>query len=262
MMPQMDGIELTRALRQTKIGRSIYVLILTGLEDEEKLVEAFEAGVDDFMNKPLKARVLAARLRAGQRVVQLQQEIERDREEIRKFAAELAVTNRRLQVALTDALTGFPNRRYAMERISQEWSAGNRTKRPLACMVVDVDAFKIINDTYGHDVGDGVEKNLDQGRVRGPWLLVAFGDLRIPIITPRDVWRADTACGRDSADPSRRFASQKQYQRRGCLPRSANGRCGCPDQSGRSRGLPFKTTGSQLCFVLANLGEALSRNRR
>jgi diguanylate cyclase (GGDEF)-like protein len=159
LMPEMDGIELTRALRQTKIGRSIYLLLLTGLEDEEKLVEAFEAGVDDFMNKPLKSRILAARLRAGQRVVRLQQEIERDREEIRRFAAELAVTNRRLQeIVLTDPLTGFPNRRYAMERIAQEWSAGNRTKRPLACMVVDIDSFKAVNDTYGHDVGDIVLK--------------------------------------------------------------------------------------------------------
>jgi diguanylate cyclase (GGDEF)-like protein len=111
------------------------------------------------MSKPLKPRILQARLRAGHRVVQLQNEIERDREEIRKFAAELAVTNRRLQeVALTDSLTGFPNRRYAMERIAQEWSAGDRTKRPLSCMMVDVDNFKTINDTYGHDVGDSVLK--------------------------------------------------------------------------------------------------------
>lgn len=159
MMPEMDGIELTRSLRQTKIGRGVYILILTGLEEDDKLVEAFEAGVDDFMTKPLKPRLLAARLRAGQRVIGLQQEIERDREEIRHFAAELAVTNRRLQeVALTDALTGFPNRRYAIERIEQEWSACSRSKRPLASMVIDVDYFKKINDSHGHDVGDTVLK--------------------------------------------------------------------------------------------------------
>lgn len=156
-MPEMTGVELTRALRQTRIGRGIYVLILTGHEDDESLVEAFESGVDDFMNKPLKSRILQARLRAGQRVVQLQSEIERDREDIRKFAAELAVTNRRLQeVALTDTLTGCPNRRYAMERIKQEWLMSERTKRPLSCIVADIDHFKAINDTYGHDVGDAV----------------------------------------------------------------------------------------------------------
>jgi len=155
VMPEMHGIDLTRALRQTKIGRGIFILILTSFDDDERLIEAFEAGVDDFMSKPLKPRVLAARLRAGQRIIKLQQEIERDREEIRHFAAELAVTNRRLQeVALTDVLTGFPNRRYAMDRMQQEWAAAQRSGRPMACLAIDLDDFKKVNDTYGHDVGD------------------------------------------------------------------------------------------------------------
>jgi diguanylate cyclase (GGDEF)-like protein len=155
VMPGMDGIELTRALRAAKIGRGIFVLLLTSFEDEDRLVEAYEAGVDDFMPKPFKPRVLAARLRAGQRVIHLQQEIERDREEIRHFAAELAVTNRRLQeAALTDSLTGCPNRRYAMERMHQEWAASLRSQRPLACMMIDIDHFKQINDGFGHATGD------------------------------------------------------------------------------------------------------------
>lgn len=155
MMPEMDGITLTRALRKTRAGRGIYILILTSLEDDERLIEAFESGVDDFVSKPLKPRVLAARLTAGLRIISLHQEIEHDREEIRHFATELAITNRRLQeVALTDSLTGFPNRRYAMERIQQEWAAALRSRRPMSCMVIDLDDFKRINDQYGHDVGD------------------------------------------------------------------------------------------------------------
>jgi diguanylate cyclase (GGDEF)-like protein len=99
--------------------------------------------------------MLLARLRAGERVVSLQSEVESDREEIRRFAAELAMTNRRLQdAALLDPLTGIPNRRYAMDRIQQEWAAAERGARPLACMLIDVDHFKRINDTHGHDVGD------------------------------------------------------------------------------------------------------------
>jgi len=156
----IDGVALTRALRQTRIGRSIYILLLTSVEDDERLIEAFENGVDDFISKPIRSRVLAARLRAGHRVIRLQQEIERDREEIRRFAAELAVTNRRLQeVALTDQLTGLRNRRYAIDRIAQEWAASIRSRRPLSCMVVDLDSFKQINDTHGHDVGDAVLKH-------------------------------------------------------------------------------------------------------
>lgn len=199
IMPEMDGVELTRALRQTKLGRTIYILILTALEAEEKLVEAFDAGVDDFMSKPLKSRVLGARLRAGQRVVMLQQEIERDREEIRRFAAELAVSNRRLQeAALTDVLTGFPNRRYAIERFQQEWQASNRSKRPMACLVVDVDNFKAVNDTHGHDVGDVVLRQAAlaiKSGVRAQDVVCRTGGDEFLVICPETDLAAAMVCG-------------------------------------------------------------------
>ena len=160
-MPEMDGLSFCKALRETKIGRGIYVVILTGEEDNDQLVRAFEAGVDDYMLKPINPKVLSARLRAGQRVIQLQQEVEYDREEIRRFAAELAMTNRRLQqAALMDPLTEIPNRRYAMDRIQQEWAAAQRSHHPLSCMMIDVDHFKLINDTYGHDTGDTVLRRM------------------------------------------------------------------------------------------------------
>jgi diguanylate cyclase (GGDEF)-like protein len=160
-MPEMGGLDLVRALRQTRIGKGIYMLLLTHRDDDERLIEAFEAGADDFIGKPVKPRILAARLRAGLRVVRLQQEVEHEREELRHFAAELAVSNRRLQeAALTDALTGFPNRRYAIDRIQQEWTAATRWGRPLSCMIIDLDSFKQINDTYGHDVGDEVVRKV------------------------------------------------------------------------------------------------------
>ncbi len=199
LMPEMDGIELTRALRQTRIGRAIYVLILTGVEDEEKLIHAFESGVDDYMTKPLKPRVLQARLRAGQRVVRLQADVERDREEIRRFAGELAISNRRLQeVAMTDFLTGFPNRRYAMERLPQEWSASTRTKRPLSALVVDVDSFKTINDTYGHDVGDSVLKQVAAALktgLRTPDVVCRVGGDEFLVICPDTSLDAAMLCG-------------------------------------------------------------------
>jgi diguanylate cyclase (GGDEF)-like protein len=155
LMPEMDGLAFCRALRRTKLGRGVYLVLLTGVEDDARLVEAFEAGVDDYVLKPINPKMLLARLRAGERVVSLQSEVESDREEIRRFAAELAMTNRRLQdAALLDPLTGIPNRRYAMDRIQQEWAAAERGARPLACMLIDVDHFKRINDTHGHDVGD------------------------------------------------------------------------------------------------------------
>lgn len=155
MMPEMDGISLCKSLRSTREGRRIYFLILTALEEEGQLIEAFEAGVDDYVVKPFSPKVLKARLRAGQRVIQLQEELTREREEVRRVATELAVTNRRLQrLALTDPLTLLPNRRYGMDRLEQEWAASKRSGRPLCCMLIDLDRFKQINDSYGHDVGD------------------------------------------------------------------------------------------------------------
>jgi two-component system cell cycle response regulator len=198
LMPEMDGLEMTQALRQTKLGRSIYILVLTTLEDEEDLIKAFEAGIDDFMSKPLRSRVLAARLRAGQRVVRLQQEIERDREEIRRFATELALTNSRLQeAAMTDFLTGFPNRRYAMERMEQEWAAATRSHRPLACLVVDLDEFKRVNDSHGHDVGDVVLRQTSAALKRGLRahdVISRTGGDEFLVICPDTTLKAAIAC--------------------------------------------------------------------
>jgi two-component system cell cycle response regulator len=156
-MPGLDGVSFCKALRQTDEGQQMYFIILSALELDDQLVEAFESGVDDYVTKPFTPRVLAARLRAGQRVIKLQEDARRDSENLRRFAAELAVANRRLQqAALTDPLTGLPNRRYGMERLEQEWASGVRSQRPLTCMVVDVDQFKQVNETYGHDSGDVV----------------------------------------------------------------------------------------------------------
>lgn len=155
IMPNMDGIAFCESLRTTRDGRGLYFIILTALADEDRLVEAFEAGVDDYLVKPYSVKVLMARLRAGQRVTQLKDEISREREEVRRVASELAVTNRRLQrLALTDPLTLLPNRRYGMDSLEQEWEAAKNRGRPVTCMLIDLDRFKQINDTYGHDAGD------------------------------------------------------------------------------------------------------------
>jgi len=105
----------------------------------------------------ISAKGLRTRLRAAQRLVHLQAAWEKDRTQLRQIAAELAVANRRLaNAALTDLLTGLPNRRSAMDQLEQAWSAASRSGLALAVMVVDIDHFKQINDTYGHAAGDMV----------------------------------------------------------------------------------------------------------
>ena len=99
----------------------------------------------------------AGAVRAAHRTILLQDQLRRDKEELRRYAAELAFANRKLQeAALTDHLTGLPNRRCAMERLAQEWASSVRTGQSLACIFIDIDHFKQVNDRHGHDVGDQV----------------------------------------------------------------------------------------------------------
>lgn len=149
------GLATVRALRKMRIGEPIYLLLAMQGDSEQGLLDAFDAGVDDVVVCAAGSRVLVARVRAGLRELKLRRDLERDREEIRRFASELAVSNRRLQeAALTDMLTGFRNRRYAIDRIEQEWAQAERTARPLSCMVIDLDGLKEVNDAFGHDGGD------------------------------------------------------------------------------------------------------------
>ncbi len=148
-------LEFIRALRSTRMGKPMYVLLVVQDMTGDALMEAFDAGADDVLVGPLPDRVLAARLQSAVRVVGLQEELLREREELRRFAAELAVSNRRLkEAAMTDSLTGFRNRRYANERMEQAWLASLRDSRPLSCLVMDFDGLKAINDRHGHAAGD------------------------------------------------------------------------------------------------------------
>lgn len=197
-MPHLDGMEMTRVLRGTRLGSDLYILMLATQNEDDRQVEGFLAGVDDYLAKPLNPRLLLARLRAGQRIARLHEERERDREELRRYAAELSISNRRLEeMALTDVLTGLPNRRHAMERIGQEWAASLRSGRPLACMVVDLDQFKPVNDRYGHDVGDAYLRQVAaaiRGAVRVHDLVCRTGGDEFLVICPDTGLQAALTC--------------------------------------------------------------------
>ncbi len=155
VMPEMDGIALCKALRTRSDSRGLYIIVTTAHEAPGKLVEAFEAGADDFVLKPLVPKMFYARLSAAQRVIQLQEELASDREKLVRLATNLAAVNERLEtLALTDALTELHNRRFAMERLEQEWALSQRGGRSLSCLLIDIDHFKSINDRFGHQMGD------------------------------------------------------------------------------------------------------------
>ena len=158
-MPDMDGLEFCAALRRIEAGARIYFVLLTAREDEDKVVEAFDKGVDDYVHKPFKPRVMLARIRAGNRVVELQRQVERDALKMQEQVAELGVLNRKLhQASVTDPLTSLPNRRFAMGHLQTTWDTMRDGGGHMSVVMLDIDHFKGVNDTHGHDAGDEVLK--------------------------------------------------------------------------------------------------------
>ncbi|MFP5418538.1 MAG: diguanylate cyclase [Gammaproteobacteria bacterium] len=154
-LPRLSGADLCQALRATEEGRRMHIVLMADDQNEAHQTRAYEVGADAFAPSDINAVGLRARMHAAQRQVQLQNAWSKDRAQLRQTAAELAVANRRLaNAALTDLLTGLPNRRSAMDQLEQAWSASTRSGASLSVMVIDIDYFKQINDTYGHATGD------------------------------------------------------------------------------------------------------------
>jgi len=166
MMPEMDGLQLCRTVRAHEGVDFVYVIIVTAHTEADRVVQAFDAGSDDYLSKPISRKELIARMRAAERITQLQEDLDGHARTLRLHNAEMAITSRKLEqanakltrVATTDELTGLVNRREAMARLGEHWSAADRYGEPLACVMLDIDHFKDFNDTYGHAVGDLVLK--------------------------------------------------------------------------------------------------------
>ena len=143
------------ALREEGAARSLYVILLTAHSDKGKVVEGLEAGADDFLRKPYNFQELLARIHAGERIQSLQDQLIARQIELKKSNAELGLLNDKLtRLANFDALTELPNRRYTLERFADSWAQARRYDRPLSCVMLDIDHFKRVNDTYGHKAGD------------------------------------------------------------------------------------------------------------
>ena len=157
MLPQMDGLELCRTLRSSPQTQGIYFIINTSNDTGEELVQGFEAGINDYLVKPLDHRILAARLRGASQIIRLREQSLRDREEMRRQISQINVLNRKLEsLAMEDQLTGLPNRRAGLEFLEETWTRGSQVGEPMVLMLMDIDHFKRVNDTYGHDAGDVV----------------------------------------------------------------------------------------------------------
>jgi two-component system cell cycle response regulator len=181
MMPGMTGVEVCRRIRQRSSEPYTYILLLTSKSQKEDLIEGMEAGADDYVTKPFDQNELQVRLRAGTRLVDLQSQLLKAREELREQATR-------------DFLTRLWNRSSILTELGRELARLEREARPMGVVIVDLDHFKNINDTYGHLAGDAVLREAArrmQGGIRQYDSIGRYGGEEFLILFP--------GCGEDES---------------------------------------------------------------
>ncbi len=142
VLPDLDGIELCKRIRQADSSRPyVYVILLTSNEGRQNMLEAMQAGADDYLVKPFDELELKARLLVGKRILDLQEELVSARESMRHAATH-------------DSLTGLMNRGEIFSMLERELERGRREHTRVGVILCDIDRFKRVNDTLGHLFGD------------------------------------------------------------------------------------------------------------
>jgi two-component system cell cycle response regulator len=149
MMPGLEGPQVCQRVREQSGRPYVYVLLLTARSQKGDLLRGLESGADDYLTKPFDAQELRARLRVGQRILDLQDSLIAAREELRFSATH-------------DALTGISNRASIFEAVSREQSRQAREGGSFGVIFADIDHFKMINDRHGHHSGDVVLREVTQ----------------------------------------------------------------------------------------------------
>jgi two-component system cell cycle response regulator len=140
-MPGMDGVEICRRLRDDGVPDPPYIVLVTARGKKSDIVAGLEAGANDYVAKPYDNEELLARIRVGQRMLEMQSKLMEARD-----AMEHQATH--------DFLTGVFNRRAIRDRLKQEMARTGRERGRLSIGMFDIDHFKNINDTFGHQAGD------------------------------------------------------------------------------------------------------------
>lgn len=162
MMPEMDGVQVCQKVRSRSEEPYVYILLLTAKDQKEDLVEAMKAGADDYIIKPPDSEELKVRLRAGRRIIELQEQLVLAREELRVQATR-------------DSLTDLWNRSAILDILQRELARAAREGTSVGIAVADLDHFKQVNDTCGHNAGDFVLREAAKRMVSSLRLYDAVG---------------------------------------------------------------------------------------
>jgi len=141
MMPMVSGLDLIQRIRTELQGGYTYTIIVTALEDKARVIEGLEAGADDYVSKPYYSEELLARIKIGERILQLEDGLRSAQEQME-------------HQAMHDALTGMLNRRAIEKHAEAEVNRAIRAATSVSLLLMDLDHFKLVNDRYGHAVGD------------------------------------------------------------------------------------------------------------
>ncbi len=169
-----DGLRLCSQLRSLPEGRNVPILVVVSDGDKRKLTQALEMGVNDYLTRPVDKNELLARVRT-----QLRKKRYADR---LRHNVQLS-----LEMAITDQLTGLHNRRYMGRHLSTLVDGATKTHKPLSFLIMDIDHFKLVNDTHGHDIGDEVLRefsNRISANVRGIDLACRYGGEEFVVVMP------------------------------------------------------------------------------
>ncbi len=177
LLPETDGIEACRTLKSSEHFRDIPIIIISGLDETAHLEAAFAAGAADYIAKPANRIELLARVRFA---LQLKMEMDRRKareKELLALTEQLEELNLKLQdLSSIYGLTGIANRRTLDDFLDREWKRAQRETKNLSLIMIDIDFFKLFNDTYGHQAGDDCLRSVAavlQGLMRRPGDLVA-----------------------------------------------------------------------------------------
>ncbi|MES2538926.1 MAG: PleD family two-component system response regulator [Pseudomonadota bacterium] len=189
VMPGVDGLSLVRQYRLNPATRDIPVIVLSTKDDPAIKSAAFAAGVNDYLVKLPDTIELIARIRHHSRSYINLLQRNAAYKALRESQQKLQQSNLELQrLTNTDGLTGIANRRYFDEYLAAEWKRARREQTPLSLMLLDIDNFKLYNDTFGHVAGDevlrAVAAALDGSSQRPADLAARFGGEEFAIILP------------------------------------------------------------------------------
>lgn len=148
ILPGMSGTEVCRWIKQNNDTKGIPVIMLTAMGSVDDKASGIKAGADDYLPKPCNDIELNAKIYAALRTKALQDELRQKNRQLTELLAKVEA------LAITDSLTGLYNRRQLENVLEAEWKKSQRYNHPVSCLMIDIDFFKAINDTYGHKAGD------------------------------------------------------------------------------------------------------------